>query len=119
MGKLKEGYSSPRERNGFSGNSRSSTLGPKVLGLLLGRGMLSMCGGMGDTSMGGGAPRDAGTGYVASKSSEFGSGACRRSGRAARGGAGALTMWDELHSGSEKGFDIMVLGYRMSTPVPP
>ena len=39
---------------GFSGNKRSSTFGPKVLGLLFGLAMLSMCGGTEETSIGGG-----------------------------------------------------------------
>ena len=48
------GYSSPRNLNGFSGKSRSSTFGPKVLGLLFGLETDPRCPGSGDSSMGGG-----------------------------------------------------------------
>ena len=65
MGKVKGGYSSLRIRKGFSGKRRSSTLGPKVLGLLFGRGKLTKWAGMGDTSIGGGTR---GVGYGLSKS---------------------------------------------------
>lgn len=41
-------------RNGFSGKRRSSTLGPKVLGLLFGLGKDTTCPGSGETSIGGG-----------------------------------------------------------------
>ncbi len=77
MGKVKDGYSSCLNLNGFSGKSKSSTLGPNVLGLLFGRGKLIRCAGMGETSIGGGL----GVGYGFSNfsnlsKSRFGIGAC-------------------------------------------
>lgn len=47
-------YSSDLSLKGFSGNKRSSTLGPKVLGLLLGRETETICPGSDETSIGGG-----------------------------------------------------------------